>query len=81
MPVILSAMIFAGVMMIVGAILGFLIGQARSRMNYEAELRKAEQARASLEGELAQLRDALQLKSQEQPSGTGPAGGAGEIAR
>lgn len=55
-PVILSAMIFAGVMMIVGIILGFLIGQARSRMNYEAELRKIEEARAALEGELAQLR-------------------------
>jgi len=71
--VIVSAMIFAGVTMIVGILLGFLLGQARSRMSYEEELRKVEQARASLESQLAQLRDALRLKSQGQSPGASPA--------
>lgn len=69
---ILSAMIFAGVMMIVGIIIGFLLGQARSRMDYEADLRKVEEARALLEGELAELRHAMPLQSQGQPRSAGP---------
>lgn len=77
-PVILTAMIFAGMMLIVGVLLGFLLGQARSRMSYEQELRKVEQARAALESQLGQLRGALQIKSQEQPRGAGPAGEASE---
>nr|ABK91956.1 hypothetical protein [uncultured bacterium] len=72
-PVILSAMLFAGLTTIVGFLLGFLLGQARSRMSYEEELRKVEQARVLLENQLAQMRDSPQLKSQGQTAGAGPA--------
>lgn len=75
---ILSAMIFAAVTTVVGFIVGFLLGQARSRMNYEAGLRKAEQERASLESQLAELRAAQSPKAEEQPSGAGSANPAAE---
>lgn len=74
---IVSAMIFAAVTAIIGFLIGFLLGQARSRMSYEEELGKVEQARASLERDLAQLRKGAQLKAQtgSQPSGGGSPGG------
>ena len=74
---IISAMIFSAVTAIVGFLIGFLLGQARSRMSYEEELNNVEQARATLERDLARLRNAAQLKSQpeERASGAGSAGG------
>lgn len=78
MSMILSAMIFAGVTMVVGVILGFLLGQARSRMTYEEELRHAWEERDALKAQLAQLRDTPLVKSQEPPSAAGPAGGTAE---
>lgn len=75
---ILSAMIFAAVTTVVGFIVGFLLGQARSRMNYEAELRKAQQERALFESQLAELRASLSPKAGEQPSGAASASRAAE---
>jgi predicted histidine transporter YuiF (NhaC family) len=77
---ILSAMIFAGLTMIVGFLIGFLLGQARSRMSYEEDLHKVEQARASLDSELAGLRKSIEMNSQPQgqPSGAEPARGPSE---
>lgn len=74
---IISAMIFAAVTTIVGFLVGFLLGQARSRMSYEEELKKVEETRASLERDLTRLRNAAQLKPQTEgrASGAGPAGG------
>ena len=79
---ILSAMIFAAVTAIVGFFIGFLLGQARSRMSYEEELKKVEEARASLERDLARLGNVAQLKSptEGRAPGAGPAGRCATVA-
>ncbi len=65
---ILSAMIFAGLTLIIGLALGFLLGQARARMVYEEKLREAETARASLVSQADELREELRSASSTQPS-------------
>jgi hypothetical protein len=69
---IVSAMIFAGAFMIFGLVLGFRLGQARSRMSYEEQLRKAEEARASIEVQLDRLRGSLPVESRKQSASPGP---------
>lgn len=69
---ILSAMIFAGLTLIIGLALGFLLGQARARMVYEEKLREAETARASLVSQADELREELRSASSRQPSAVGP---------
>lgn len=66
---IVSAMIFAGLTLIIGGVLGFLLGQARARMNYEERLREAEAARAALASQVTELRQALRAASPEKASG------------
>lgn len=73
-----SAMIFAGVFMIFGLLLGYRLGHARSRMSYEEELRKVEAGRAALEAQLDQLRGSQPAESHEQPAGGGPSDSAPE---
>lgn len=51
---IVSAMIFAGLTLIIGVLLGFLLGQAKGRMSYEERLRDGEAARAALERRLGE---------------------------
>jgi hypothetical protein len=58
---IISAMIFAGLTLLIGGALGFFIGQARARMIYEEKLRDSESARARLESQLAGTRDSLRV--------------------
>jgi len=58
---ILSAMIFAGLTLLIGGALGFFLGQARARMIYEEKLRDAESARARLESQLAGMRESLRV--------------------
>jgi type II secretory pathway pseudopilin PulG len=64
--------------MIFGIVLGFLLGQSRSRMDYEEQLRTVEEARATLESQLAQLRGGQAPKSQAagQPPIPSPSGGS-----
>jgi hypothetical protein len=52
---IVSAMIFAGMTLLIGGMLGFLLGQARARMTYEEKLVTAEAERAELESRIADL--------------------------
>ena len=56
---IVSAMIFAGMTLLIGGVLGFLLGQARARMTYEEKLGAAEAVRAELESRIADLREQL----------------------
>jgi membrane protein YqaA with SNARE-associated domain len=56
---IISAMIFAGLTLVIGGALGFLLGQARVRMIYEEKLRNAEADRASLETQLTNMKEYL----------------------
>lgn len=68
---ILSAMIFAGLTLIIGLVLGFLLGQARARMAYEEKLREVESARASLVSQADELREELRSASPTLPSNLG----------
>lgn len=63
---IVSAMIFAGLTLLIGGLLGFLLGQARTRMYYEEKLRNAETNRASLESQLTNMREFLRAAGLEQ---------------
>lgn len=77
---ILSAMIFAGLTLLIGFVLGFLLGQAKGRMNSEEKLQDAETARAALARQLAELRGASSAVSSErkpgiEPSAAGPVRG------
>jgi len=56
---IVSAMIFAGLTLLIGGLLGFLLGQARGRMSYEERLRDSESARLALEAQIAEMRKSL----------------------
>lgn len=69
---IVSAMIFAGLTLIIGGVLGFLLGQARARMVYEEKLREAETTRAMLTSQVDELRNALRDGSRQQPSDAPP---------
>lgn len=66
---IVSAMIFAGLTLIIGIALGFLLGQARARMSYEERLREVETARAELTSQADELRKALQEGTRTLPPG------------
>lgn len=67
---IVSAMIFAGLTLIIGGVLGFLLGQARARMIYEEKLREAETARAMIASQADEMREALRAASAvELPAG------------
>lgn len=70
---IVSAMIFAGLTLLIGGLLGFLLGQARTRMYYEEKLRVAQSDRASLESQLANMRDFLRTAGLEQGPPSPPA--------
>jgi len=70
---IVSAMIFAGLTLLIGGLLGFLLGQARARMYYEEKLRAAEADRASLESQLTNVRDFLRSAGLKQPPPPPPA--------
>lgn len=54
------AMIFAGVTLIVGFGLGYLLGAARARMNGEEKLAELESARAALAASVEELRSKLE---------------------
>jgi hypothetical protein len=64
---IISAMIFAGLTLLIGGMLGFLIGQARARMLYEEKLRDAEADRAGLESQLTNMKEFLRAAGLEGP--------------
>ena len=64
---IVSAMIFAGLTLVIGGALGFLLGQARVRMIYEERLRNAEADRASLESQVTNMQEFLRAAGLEQP--------------
>lgn len=57
---LLPAMIFAGVTLIVGFLLGYLLGAARSRMAAEQQMGEAEATRAALESQFKELRGQLE---------------------
>lgn len=63
---IISAMIFAGLTFLIGGLLGFLLGQARTRMSYEEKLEVAQADRASLESQVNNMRDFLRAAGLEQ---------------
>ncbi len=71
---IVSAMIFAGMTLLIGGVLGFLLGQARARMTFEEKLGAAEAGRAELESRIADLREQLRGLGPANPS-AGPARG------
>ncbi len=61
---IVPAMIFAGMTLLIGGVLGFLLGQARARMTYEEKLVAAEAGRAELESRIADLGQQLRQLAQ-----------------
>ncbi|MDE3135600.1 MAG: hypothetical protein KGL59_03425 [Acidobacteriota bacterium] len=70
---IISAMIFAGLTLLIGGVLGFLLGQARVRMLYEEKLRDAEADRAGLESQLTNMKEFLRAAGLEQGPPSPPA--------
>ena len=65
---IVSAMIFAGLTLLMGGLIGFLLGQARGRMYYEERLREAEASHAGLKSQLANITEFLRAAGLEPPS-------------
>jgi predicted histidine transporter YuiF (NhaC family) len=70
---IISAMIFAGLTLLIGGALGFLIGQARARMYYEEKLQEVEASRADLKSQLANMSEFLRAAGLEPPPQSKPA--------
>ena len=70
---IVSAMIFAGLTLLIGGLLGFLLGQARTRMDYEEKIRKAEVDRTDLASQLTNMRNFLRAAGLEEPPPLPPA--------
>ncbi len=69
---IVSAMIFAGLTLIIGVVLGFLLGQAKGRMSYEERLRDVEAARAALERHVGELERAARASVAPQQAPADP---------
>ena len=67
---IVPAMIFAGMTLLIGGVLGFLLGQARARMTYEEKLVATEAERAELESRIADLGQQLRQSAPAQKSAT-----------
>jgi hypothetical protein len=57
---IVPAMIFAGVTLIIGFGLGYLLGAARARMSGEEKLAELEAARAALAASVEELRSQME---------------------
>jgi hypothetical protein len=66
---ILSAMIFAGLTLVIGFVLGFLLGQAKGRMSAEEKLLDAEAARTALARQVAELRAVSSAPASERKPG------------
>lgn len=64
---IISAMIFAGLTLVIGGLFGFLLGQARARMYYEERLATADADRASLENQVTNMKEFLRSAGLQQP--------------
>jgi predicted histidine transporter YuiF (NhaC family) len=70
---IVTAMIFAGLTLLIGGLLGFLLGQARARMYYEEQLQEVEASRAELKSQLANMTEFLRAAGLEPPPPSPPA--------
>lgn len=70
---IASALIIAGVALVIGGLFGFFFGQARANIYYEERLRTGEAGRAALESQLANMRYFLRTAGLEYPPASPPA--------
>jgi hypothetical protein len=68
-----SALVFAGIALVIGGLFGFLLGQARAHIYYEGRLRAGEAGRAALESQLTNMRYFLRTAGLEYPPAAPPA--------
>lgn len=68
-----SMLIFTGIAVVIGALFGFVLGQARANLYYEEKLRAGEAGRAALESQLTSMRYFLRTAGLEYPQPSTPA--------
>jgi hypothetical protein len=73
---LIPAMIFAGMTLIIGGLLGYLLGAARARMSGEERLGELEAARAALEASVSELRRQLEAQPANPQDAPSPSGGS-----